>query len=321
MCGTRAVRAACIISFISLSTATVFAVRASQTHAAAPCSTSLVLLLIDAGKLLVCFTLRSLLKEGTKDPCFDFVLCIPSFLYTWQTQLLLYASGFLDATTYQLLGQFKIFSATIFSRTLLQKSFETRHYISLAILAAGTCLATAGPLADNAEINALAVVAMLCAGMTSGFAGVWTEKSLKSRPFLTANIQLSFPSLILAAVQVYLYDALFSRRYVDHGLWHGFNQYTALVVGLQIVTGLLIGVLLKHTDSLVKNFAVSISLLLTYSIDAVLNNRCVDIKLHAAMTLVVFSLLLYANCNICLALASSIATNFVMSTISWQLRT
>jgi solute carrier family 35 (UDP-sugar transporter), member A1/2/3 len=289
-----------IMFFILLSTASAIAVRESRIRSETAYSTSLVLVLIDAGKLFICVCTQAVFREelgGYK--LFDWNSSVPAVLYTWQTQLLLYAAKFLDSTTFQLLGQMKILTTAAFARLILQRHLSGQQYVSLVILVAGTSLAISRPrFSVNRELEYFAVAAMLAAAVSSGFAGVWTEKCLKGNDFLITNIQMSLSSAILASFQFLMADFVFSKRVASRGIFLGFNGFTIAVIVLQIIAGLLIGLLLKHADSIIKNFAVSLSLILTCFVDIAWHGHSVSHLFIISIGLVILSLLMYAEASI-----------------------
>jgi solute carrier family 35 (UDP-sugar transporter), member A1/2/3 len=307
----RLINSSAIVAFVLLSTATVFAVRESRTRSETAYSTSLVVVLIDAGKLSTCLLLRALKREGSElYSLIEFNTSVPAILYTWQTQILLHAAKYLDSTTYQLLAQLKILTTAIFARLILKRQLSAKQYLSLIFLVAGTALAiSAGTTrASGVAYDTTAATGMMVAAVSSGFAGIWTERCLKGRNFLVTNIQMSISSGILATFQFVMSEVVLSRRAMHKGLFFGFNQFTVVVVVLQIVAGLLIGLLLKHADSIVKNFAASVSLILTCVVDVCWKENSITPAFICALGLVIFALLMYSEASVfrCITWATSI---------------
>ena len=284
--------------FVLSTTSTVFAVRASRTTSEHAYSTSLVLFLIDLGKLFVCLVAKSFSSEGnTKVSEFNTATAVPAVLYTWQTQLLLYSAKFVDPTTYQVLGQFKIVTTAFFARVLLRQRLSTGKYFSLALLFTGTVLIATSTDAEQPRLHAKAVGALVLSSLSSGFASTWTENCLKGRLFLDVNIELSATSAVLALFQ-FLLSQYTKPTLASCGTWCGFNKYVIIVIVLQIVSGFYIGIILKHADSVRKNFAVSVSLLLTCTIDIMYDARRLNTNVLWGITSVVSALLLYADVGI-----------------------
>jgi UDP-sugar transporter A1/2/3 len=85
-------------------------------------------------------------------------------------------------------------------------------------------------------------------------------------PLLTLNLQLSLWGSLLAGAQV-----LGARSAADAGTGArapllGFGGYAWSVVGLQALGGLVVSVVIKHTDNIVKGFAMALSILLSWAL-------------------------------------------------------
>ena len=119
--------------------------------------------------------------------------------------------------------------------------------------------ATAAVASQNRWVG---LVAVLCAAGTSGFAGVWFEKILKgSRTSLwIRNVQMGLPSTLIAYMTVYFKDAAAVQ---SHGFWQGYNSIVWTVVTVQAVGGLVVAVVVKYADNVVKVFATSFSIVVS----------------------------------------------------------
>ncbi|KAN0064968.1 UDP-galactose transporter Gms1 [Thecaphora frezii] len=107
-------------------------------------------------------------------------------------------------------------------------------------------------------------LAVLAACFTSGLAGVYFELLLKTSTcnLWTRNVQLSAWSLIPAALPVV-------ARALSHGATAPFQHFGAgawATVLLQVTGGLAVALVIKHADNILKGFAVSFSILLSFAI-------------------------------------------------------
>lgn len=128
---------------------------------------------------------------------------VPAIIYVIQNNLQYYAVENLDPATFQVTYQMKILSTALFSILLLGQKLNRNKWISLLLLTCGIALiqiptdtASSKPHTNNAK----GFLAVLCACIMSGLAGVWFEKVLKgSKTSLwTRNTQLSLLSMIPA---------------------------------------------------------------------------------------------------------------------------
>lgn len=114
-----------------------------------------------------------------------------------------------------------------------------------------------------ADFSRLAgLVAILAACFSSGFAGVYLERILKtsSVSLWMRNLQLAFFSIFGAFFMTWLYDW---EQVVQHGFFHGYNFVIWIVILLQAYGGLVISLVVKYADNILKGFAVSLSILLS----------------------------------------------------------
>ncbi|CAH8603935.1 unnamed protein product [Dicrocoelium dendriticum] len=126
---------------------------------------------------------------------------VPSVLYTIQNTLLYVAISNLNAVTYQILYQFKIFTTAIFMVILLGRKLSAAKWIALVMLCLGIVLSQLNPetVSSSPPSNRTAsspfagLCAIVFATVSSGFAGVYFEKILKgTAPSIwMRNIQLA----------------------------------------------------------------------------------------------------------------------------------
>ena len=224
-------------------------------------------------------------------------LCVPSLLYCIQNNLLYLALTNLDAATYQVCYQLKILTTALFSAVLLGRRFSKLKWFSLVILTIGVAIvqisgsgdhhsnhthdndATADHHqqqqkedvedAENAQNRVIGLIAVLCAACTSGFSGVYFEKILKgSRTSLwIRNVQMGLPSTIIAYVTCYIKDGDSIR---EIGFLGGYTKVVWTVVSVQAVGGLIVAVVVRYADNVLKVFATSFSIIISCIISSFL---------------------------------------------------
>jgi len=116
----------------------------------------------------------------------------------------------------------------------------------------------------------IGLAAVLCAASTSGFAGVYTEKLLKdTRDSLwVRNAQLATFGIVLGLVLGFIQNG---ASIMEHGFFQGFTLLTWVVVFNCALGGLLVAVVLKYADNILKCFASAFSLLLTYAMEKMID--------------------------------------------------
>ncbi|PTB71821.1 nucleotide-sugar transporter [Trichoderma longibrachiatum ATCC 18648] len=112
----------------------------------------------------------------------------------------------------------------------------------------------------------LGVTAVLVAAAVSGLTGVYFEKLLKESPTQASvwvrNLQLSFYSMIAALFGGVMWQDGAGIR--EHGFFEGYNAVVWATIVLQAAGGLLSSLAIRDADNIVKNFATSISIILSF---------------------------------------------------------
>jgi UDP-galactose transporter len=112
-------------------------------------------------------------------------------------------------------------------------------------------------------------ILIMLATFISGFAGTFTEKVLKgSKNSIWANnFQMSFFSLIPASLpMVWQLISSFASTTSTFAPFDAFTGWAWTVVFLNIVGGLLVAMAVKYADSILKSFAASVAVILTFFI-------------------------------------------------------
>jgi UDP-sugar transporter A1/2/3 len=216
-------------------------------------------------------------KHTIQSPREMMKLCVPSLLYTVQNNLLYVALTNLDAATYQILYQLKILTTALFSKTMLRRQFSVLKWISLLVLTAGVAIVQLSGSGDSSSKDSdnenknrtVGLTAVLCAACTSGFSGVYFEKILKgsNESVFVRNIQMGIPSMIIAWMTCYINDYGTISQY---GFFVGYNVHVWAVIIVQAVGGLIVAVVVKYADNVLKVFASSFSILLSCLISAIM---------------------------------------------------
>ncbi|VDN01910.1 unnamed protein product [Thelazia callipaeda] len=201
-------------------------------------------------------------------------MAVPAFLYVVQNNLLFLALSTLNAATYQVTYQLKILTTAFFSITLLGRKLNILKWMSLLLLTGGVALVQFPKDSDKVTLSTkrftyitssdqiIGLLAVIVACFSSGFAGVYMEKILKVSPvsLWIRNLQLAYFSVLGGLFMVWLYDF---EKVTKHGFFQGYNMITCIVVILQAYGGLLISLVVKYADNILKGFAVSLSITLS----------------------------------------------------------
>ncbi|CAB1102017.1 unnamed protein product [Ectocarpus sp. CCAP 1310/34] len=243
-------------------------------------------------------------------------MAVPACLYVVQNNLNYVAISNLDGPTFQLLYQLKILTTALFSVLMLKRVLHMKQWGALAMLAVGVGLVQVsssssqssgdseddGVGIDDAEGDEdgsgqnplLGLVMVLLACCTSGFAGVYFEKVLKgtSVSLWVRNMQLSGFGILLGAGCVWFKDG---QAVSENGFFYGYNYAVWMAILLNSMGGLVVAMVVKYADNVIKGFATSVSIVLTALISFVLFDFRISVMFVIGAYFVLHSTFLYSQ--------------------------
>jgi len=209
---------------------------------------------------------------------FDFRMAGIAGIYTIQKNLLYLGITNLDAAVFQVTYQAKILTTAIFSVILLGRKLSWLKVLGLIILTVGVAIVQMDKVEENASKSYqeqrqwVGVLAVLGACCTSGFAGVYFELVLKPRqgdappPSVWAkNVQLSAFALVIALATAFIKD---HRVILSEGFFRGYSPLVWLVISFEAGGGLVVAVVIKYADNILKSFATAVSIVTSTIVSA-----------------------------------------------------
>ncbi|ORY01481.1 nucleotide-sugar transporter [Basidiobolus meristosporus CBS 931.73] len=196
-------------------------------------------------------------------------MMIPSGLYAVQNNLLFIALSNLEAVTFQISYQLKILSTALFSVSLLGTRLSRNRWFSLVLLMIGVILVqlpttSSAPSAESSGLERpfIGLVAVSLACLSSGFAGCYFEKMIRSgtTSMWIRNLQLGIPALLFSLIAMVLSDG---KAIMRGGLFQGYDTLTWMVILNQALSGLLVSMVVKHAGNILKSFANSLSIIIS----------------------------------------------------------
>ncbi|ORZ24433.1 nucleotide-sugar transporter-domain-containing protein [Absidia repens] len=255
-------------------------------------------------------------------------MLIPSGLYALQNNLLYVALSNLEAATFQVTYQMKILSTAIFSVVLLKRTLQRDKWVALVMLMIGVTLVQSQSMASSAtppsippqqqpgtvddaehlladelteddmgnilvtQSPFIGLIAVITSCISSGFAGCYFEKILKTSEtsMWVRNIQLGISGAFFSLVGMLAYDMQPIR---EGGLLQGYDGLTWIVVVNQALGGLLVAIVVKFADNILKGFATSLSIIVSGVISFYLFNFQPTLTFMTGACIVMVSSYLY----------------------------
>ncbi|KAF9317069.1 hypothetical protein BG003_001239 [Podila horticola] len=287
---------------------------------------STAVFICELAKLLVCIvlTIHETVRDTGRFYPQDFIrdivggdawkLAIPAMLYAIQNNLQYVAAHALDPSTFQVTYQLKILTTALFSVLLLRRVLRALKWASLVMLTIGIGLVSMevsknsasqkatgdhGALQENAAITnvrpgvIVGLVVTLMACVSSGLAGVYFEKVLKTTEgsVWLRNIQLSLFSLPFAFLAVVLKDG---KGVAEQGFFVGYDWVVLSAIACQSAGGLIVAVVVKYADNILKGFATSISIIISDFVSVYLFHSTIGSVSMVGIALVLVATYLYS---------------------------
>ncbi|KAI8993646.1 nucleotide-sugar transporter [Pilobolus umbonatus] len=163
------------------------------------------------------------------------------------------------------------------------------------------------------QFNMKGLVSVIIACILSGVAGVYFEKIIKTNKqkgtgpdtnlplnsdqsgalqLWVRNVQLCFFSVILGVFVMGLQDG---PVILNHGFFQNYSGWTWIVIIIQALGGLIVALVVKYADNILKGFATCISIILSSTVSFFLFHFTVHPTFIMGALLVIYATYLYTS--------------------------
>jgi UDP-galactose transporter len=181
----------------------------------------------------------------------------------------------------------------------VQRKFSLKKWMSLVILTIGVSIVQISGSKDEGNVEEsqkrfIGLIAVLCAACTSGFSGVYFEKILKGSQtsLWIRNVQMGLPSVLMAFLTIYAKDSAIVAK---EGFFGGYSPIVWTVVTVQAVGGLIVAVVVKYADNVLKVFATSFSIVVSCILSAIFFDFHASFAFMVGASLVVTATVMYSQ--------------------------
>uniref|UniRef100_A0A0N4UVD0 UDP-galactose transporter n=1 Tax=Enterobius vermicularis TaxID=51028 RepID=A0A0N4UVD0_ENTVE len=220
-------------------------------------------------------------------------VCVPAGIYVIQNNLLYVAVANLSAAVYMVTYQLKILTTALFTVLILRRRLSMLQWIALIFLFAGIAMVQVVCDLRNKHFCDFGTKYLFLTVSRSGFAGIYFEKILKQRREVSVwlrNVQLAAISLLPATVTIFAKDY---NNVTEKGFFVGFDLAVWGVVSLGAFGGLLVAVVIKFADNILKAFATSFAIILACIVSVIFFNFKPGYKFILGATLVIGAVFVY----------------------------
>uniref|UniRef100_A0A8D0E0J6 Solute carrier family 35 member A4 n=1 Tax=Salvator merianae TaxID=96440 RepID=A0A8D0E0J6_SALMN len=191
---------------------------------------------------------------------------LSALLYAVNNNLVVHLQLFMDPSTYQVLSNLKIGSTALLFSIFLNQRLTLRKWLALSLLTAAGALYTYGGLQDSQRlpssdtqlhITPIGVLLMCLYCLISGLSAVYTEVVLKSQ-----DLPLNLQNVFLYIFGVLLNVIIHFSSSPAAGFLEGFSVWVLLVIVSQALNGLIMSVIMKHSNNITRLFVISFSIVI-----------------------------------------------------------
>ncbi|KAF9464780.1 nucleotide-sugar transporter-domain-containing protein [Collybia nuda] len=257
---------------------------------------------------LFLFRIQELGRHVFSSDCWK--LSIPAILYVIQNNLQYVAASNLEAATFQVTYQMKILTTAAFSVLLLRRRLSPSQWLALLFLAigvgvvqiqAGAAKVVSVDIMEPTDVRVMdglrGFMAVAAACFTSGLAGVYFEMVLKNSQadLWVRNVQLSLFSILPALAPIVFSHTsnLGPSEGWSFSLFHDFGAWAWATVSVQVLGGLVTAMVIKYSDNILKGFATSLSIIISFLASTVLFNFNLTLTFALGSVIVLVATWLY----------------------------
>lgn len=230
---------------------------------------------------------------------------VPALCYCVNNNLAVRLQHHMDPATYMVLGNCKIVTTAVLFKLIMKKELTLRQWAAIGMLTVGSVVNSHSALQAKSlalaelHVTVTGLVLLACYCLISGFSGVFSEYLLKKDFNVSVHYQngLLYSFGILFNFLVWIFEVVKKHhsegdnRYLN--VLHGYSAYTWLLVASQAACGIIMSLIMKHLNNMVRVFVVSSAPLVTTLLAFFLFGLNLPLTFLVSLSLVCVAIVMY----------------------------
>ena len=200
---------------------------------------------------------------------------VPAVCYGVNNNLAVALQHYMDPATYMVLGNLKIVTTAFLFKVIMKKELTARKWLAICLLTVGsgvnsyTALTAKSSSLSEIHVSVQGLIMLACYCFISGFSGVYSEFVYKKDSAVSVHYQnallYAFGTALNAGFWVFEVSKEHENQNSHASLYilNGYSGYTWMLVMSQALCGLVMSVIMKYLNNMVRVFVVATAPLVT----------------------------------------------------------
>lgn len=229
------------------------------------------------------------------------LFAVPAACYYVSNTCALFIIAEIGLVQFHILSNLKILFSALAMRVILGRKLTLKQWFSLLVLASGILLAQSRRKDERKIVGkSHGYILVVISTMASSLGGVYSEKLLKDR--------VVGHSIHIKNIQLYTWGIFFGIfAFLQTGesirvesLFRGYSPVVIVMLFVMSFSGLIVGLILKHFDSLARSFIASLAMVTSAWVQIFRGVDESSPRLAVSIVLICYALRLYESCVICI---------------------
>lgn len=240
------------------------------------------------------------------------LFAIPATVYLVSNMITVFNARLLQPSVFQLLASTKIIATAGAAVLILGRSLRNQQWFALVLVSLGVTIGQYEEREGTSSLSSpetprMCVLLMLFNSCLSALAGILAEKALKSKEssrmsIFATNLHMASHTILVNIVLLVMQELYSGETLLPRALP---SRVSAVALGSEALNGILVSMLMRDADSIVKNYAFTVSTFIVAGLSALLFGYALRSQLLIGAALTVLSMVLYVRGGVAVPQASN----------------